>query len=78
MIFDSRRIRDDLGMTQQEFAILIGDVSIATVQNWDTHRTVPQPLIRPRLRALLKELGYEGEITFEEVTEAETINTGRG
>ncbi len=44
-----RRIRTDLGLSQSEFALLIG-VSVATLQNWEQGRRQPEG----PARALLK------------------------
>lgn len=44
-----RKIRTDLGLSQSEFALLIG-VSVATLQNWEQGRRQPEG----PARALLK------------------------
>lgn len=44
-----RKIRADLGLSQSEFALLIG-VSVATLQNWEQGRRQPEG----PARALLK------------------------
>ncbi len=46
---DVRQIRSDLGLSQSEFALLIG-VSVATLQNWEQGRRRPEG----PARALLK------------------------
>lgn len=38
---DPRQIRGDLGLTQEEFATLIG-VSVRTLQNWEQGRRTPE------------------------------------
>ncbi len=46
---DVRRIRRDLGLSQSEFALLIG-VSVATLQNWEQGRRQPEGPARALLR----------------------------
>lgn len=46
---DVRAIRDQLGVTQEEFALLFG-VSVATLRNWEQGRRVPDGPARALLR----------------------------
>ena len=46
---DVRRIRNSLGLSQSEFALLIG-VSTATLQNWEQGRRQPEGPARALLR----------------------------
>jgi len=58
-----RSIREKLGLSQSQFALLIG-VSVSTLQNWEQGRRVPEGPARALLRvaeknpkALLEALG---------------------
>ena len=46
---DVRKIRQDLDVSQSEFALLIG-VSVATLQNWEQGRRRPEGPARALLR----------------------------
>lgn len=46
---DIRTIRDNLGKSQTEFALLIG-VSVATLRNWEQGRRAPEGPARALLR----------------------------
>jgi putative transcriptional regulator len=46
---DVRQIRTDLGLSQSEFALLIG-VSVATLRNWEQGRRQPEGPARALLR----------------------------
>ena len=46
---DIRAIRDELGVTQVQFAMMIG-VSVATLRNWEQGRRVPEGPARALLR----------------------------
>ncbi len=46
---DVRKIRSRLGLSQSEFALLIG-VSVATLQNWEQGRRCPEGPARALLR----------------------------
>ena len=46
---DVRQIRKDLGLSQSEFALLIG-VSVGTLQNWEQGRRQPEGPARALLR----------------------------
>jgi len=46
---DVRGIRENLGQSQTEFALLIG-VSVATLRNWEQGRRVPEGPARALLR----------------------------
>ena len=46
---DVRAIRESLGKSQSEFALLIG-VSVATLRNWEQGRRVPEGPARALLR----------------------------
>lgn len=50
---DIRAIRARLGMSQSEFALLIG-VSVATLQNWEQGRRHPEGPARALLRVAAK------------------------
>lgn len=64
-------------MSQQDFANLIG-ISLSTVNNWDNHKTSVQPMIRPRILAVLKSLGF-AKVEFEEYEDAEeTVDSTTG
>ena len=51
---DVRAIRTKLAMTQEAFARAIG-VPVATVRNWEQHRTALDPAVRALLRAVERE-----------------------
>jgi putative transcriptional regulator len=51
---DVRRIRDRLGMSQSEFALMIG-VSVATLRNWEQGRRVPEGPAQALLRVADKD-----------------------
>ena len=51
---DVRAIRTRLTMTQQGFADAIG-VPVATVRNWEQHRTSMDPAVRSLLRVVERE-----------------------
>lgn len=46
---DVRKIRDSLGVTQEDFALMIG-VSVATLRNWEQGRRVPDGPAQALLR----------------------------
>ena len=46
---DIRRIRDSLGQSQPEFAMMIG-VSVATLRNWEQGRRTPEGPAQALLR----------------------------
>lgn len=46
---DVRRIRDGLGVTQEDFALMIG-VSVATLRNWEQGRRTPEGPAQALLR----------------------------
>lgn len=46
---DVKKIRDELGQTQTEFALMIG-VSAATLRNWEQGRRLPDGPARALLR----------------------------
>lgn len=46
---DVRGIRDQLGATQEDFALMIG-VSVATLRNWEQGRRVPEGPAQALLR----------------------------
>ena len=48
-----RKIRTDLGLSQSEFALLIG-VSVATLQNWEQGRRQPEGPARALLKVAAK------------------------
>jgi putative transcriptional regulator len=50
---DIREIRAKLGLSQSEFALLIG-VSVATLQNWEQGRRQPEGPARALLRIAAK------------------------
>ena len=50
---DVRKIRTKLGLSQSEFALLIG-VSVATLQNWEQGRRRPEGPARALLRIAAK------------------------
>lgn len=50
---DIRKIRESLGLSQSEFALLIG-VSVATLQNWEQGRRRPEGPARALLRIVEK------------------------
>lgn len=50
---DIRQIRSRLGLSQSEFALLIG-VSVATLQNWEQGRRHPEGPARALLRIAAK------------------------
>jgi putative transcriptional regulator len=50
---DIRAIRSKLGLSQSEFALLIG-VSVATLQNWEQGRRHPEGPARALLRIAAK------------------------
>jgi len=50
---DPREIRERLGLSQAEFALLIG-VSTRTIQNWEQHRREPEGAAKALLRVTAK------------------------
>jgi putative transcriptional regulator len=48
---DVRQLRKDLGLSQSEFAMLIG-VSVSTLQNWEQGRRRPEGPARALLRVV--------------------------
>ena len=50
---DVKAIREHLGKTQSEFALMIG-VSVSTLQNWEQGRSVPEGPARALLRVAAK------------------------
>jgi len=46
---DVRAVRDQLAVTQEEFALMIG-VSVATLRNWEQGRRVPEGPAQALLR----------------------------
>jgi putative transcriptional regulator len=50
---DIKSIRDKLGMSQSEFAMMIG-VSISTLQNWEQGRRKPEGPARALLKIVSK------------------------
>lgn len=48
---DVRSIRDQLGATQEDFALMIG-VSVATLRNWEQGRRVPEGPAQALLRVV--------------------------
>lgn len=48
-----KSIRKELGLTQEEFAMMIG-VSVATLRNWEQGRRVPEGPARALLRVAAK------------------------
>lgn len=53
-IVPSAIVRQQLGMTQQAFAELIG-VPVGTLRNWEQERVVPEPAARALLTILARE-----------------------
>lgn len=53
-----RKLREALGMTQEEFAREVG-VSFSTVSRWETGRGSPSPLARRQIEEL--RAGLEGQ-----------------
>lgn len=50
---DPKRIREKLGLSQSEFALMIG-VSTRTIQNWEQHRREPEGAAKALLRVTAK------------------------
>ncbi len=50
---DVKRVRDRLGKSQTEFAMMIG-VSVATLRNWEQGRRVPEGPARALLKVASK------------------------
>jgi len=50
---DPKKLRTELGMTQQELAVALG-VSLSTVANWETGRVKPSRLALARLEELTR------------------------
>lgn len=46
---DPKEIRESLGLSQSDFALLIG-VSVRTIQNWEQHRREPEGAAKALLR----------------------------
>lgn len=46
---DPKAIRESLGLSQSDFALLIG-VSVRTIQNWEQHRREPEGAAKALLR----------------------------
>jgi len=51
---DASAVRERIGMSQSEFAILVG-VPVKTLQNWEQKRTRPTGPARALLRAIAKD-----------------------
>jgi putative transcriptional regulator len=64
---DVRSIRHDLGLSQSEFAMLIG-VSVATLQNWEQGRRRPEG----PARALLRIAATHPEAVLDALTVSQT------
>jgi len=50
---DIRRIRDNFGLTQEQFAALLG-ISVRTLRNWEQGRRVPEGPARVLLHVAAK------------------------
>jgi len=50
---DPKEIREKLGLSQSEFAMMIG-VSTRTIQNWEQHRREPEGAAKALLRVTAK------------------------
>jgi putative transcriptional regulator len=50
---DPKQIRESLGLSQSDFALLIG-VSARTIQNWEQHRREPEGAAKALLRVTAK------------------------
>lgn len=61
---DIRNIRSRLGLSQSQFALLIG-ISVSTLQNWEQGRRVPEG----PARALLRVADRNPEAVLEALTE---------
>ena len=54
LVVPAAAVRQQLGMTQQAFADLIG-VPVGTLRNWEQERVVPEPAARALLTILARE-----------------------
>ncbi len=55
-----QEIRQSMGLTQEEFAIIIG-VTFPTVNRWENGHTKPSKLAVQQIEALLDKLGESGQ-----------------
>ncbi|MEJ1934734.1 helix-turn-helix transcriptional regulator [Nostoc sp. NIES-2111] len=56
-----QEIRQSMGLTQEEFAVIIG-VTFPTVNRWENGHTKPSKLAVQQIEALLEKLGEGGRI----------------
>jgi DNA-binding transcriptional regulator YiaG len=49
---DIKKLRGELGLTQQEFAVALG-VGLRTVQRWESSICKPSPLALQKLKELI-------------------------
>lgn len=54
-----QEIRQSMGLTQEEFAVIIG-VTFPTVNRWENGHTKPSKLAVQQIEALLEKLGEGG------------------
>lgn len=55
-----QEIRQSMGLTQEEFAVIIG-VTFPTVNRWENGHTKPSKLAVQQIEALLDKLGESGQ-----------------
>jgi putative transcriptional regulator len=67
---DAKQIRGELGLTQEEFAALMG-VSVKTLQNWEQGRRVPEG----PARALLIVTARRPEVVLEALYYERSLST---
>jgi len=58
---DTRRIRMQIGMTQEQFAHLLG-VSVGSISKWESGKTLPSPLAIDKIKSIMKEKEYETRV----------------
>jgi len=66
-----RRLREKLGLTQEQFAQKVG-VTYSTVNHWENGKRAPQPFLLSRLRQLQEQVESQGTASPQGIPDAET------
>lgn len=66
-----RRLREQLGLTQEQFAQKVG-VTYSTVNHWENGKRAPQPFLLSRLRQLQEQVESQKTASPEGVPDAKT------
>jgi transcriptional regulator with XRE-family HTH domain len=69
-----RRLREQLGLTQEQFAQKVG-VTYSTVNHWENGKRVPQPFLLSRLRQLKEQVESQETASPEGVPDAKPQKT---